>query len=135
MSGTFKHIAPGDFPGSVEYNRLVDAVDSILRSSHVQYFTDSRGVHVRPSPPGPLPLRRAFVKSTPGAVTAVDVFLDVDTTGQEVEVECYIYGGGNLNAAFPTLVDGMPLYVQFDVATGKWKNVTSLYKIGADCSA
>ncbi len=78
-------------------------------------------------------VRRAFVKSTPGATTSVDVHLDVDGTGQEVTVECYIYGGGYLEDAHPTLVDGMPLYVQYDRATSAWKNVTPIYKIGANC--
>ncbi len=119
--------------------------------------------------------RRAFVKTTPGATTSVDVYLGedlaawsgattyskgdwVEDSGTEyrslqnnnlshavggaawwasgtksVTVSCYIYGGGNLEDAFPTLVDGMPLWVQNDAGT--WRNVTSIYKIGVDCGA
>ncbi len=76
--------------------------------------------------------RRAFVKTTPGATTSVVVHLDKDGTGQEVTVSCYIYGGGNLEEAFPTLVDGMPLWVYNH--GGTWRNVTSIYKIGVDCA-
>ncbi len=75
--------------------------------------------------------RRAFVKTTPGATTSVDVYLDTDATGTEVTVSCYIYGGGNLEDAFPTLVDGMPLWVQNDAGT--WRNKTPIYKIGVNC--
>ncbi len=79
-------------------------------------------------------VRRAFVKTTPGATTSVDVYLYEDASNTEVTVECYIYGGGNLEDAFPTLTDGMPFYVQYDPAAGEWKNVTSIYKIGLDCN-
>lgn len=79
-------------------------------------------------------VRRAFVKNTPGATTSVDVYLDKDASAIEVTVECYIYGGGNLNAAYPTLVNGMPLYVQYDGAAGEWKNVTAIYAIGGTCN-
>ena len=50
MSEIFKHIAPGEFPGSGEYNRLTDAVMALLSSSNVQYFVDGSGVHVRRMP-------------------------------------------------------------------------------------
>lgn len=77
---------------------------------------------------------RAFVKTTPGATTSVDVYLRKDFSDIEVTVECYIYGGGNLEDAFPTLVSEMPLYVQYDSAAGEWKNVTDLYKIAGSCN-
>lgn len=76
--------------------------------------------------------RRAFVKTTPGATTSVDVYLDNDASSIEVTVSCYIYGGGNLEDAFPTLTDGMPLWIQNDAGT--WRNVTSIYKIGVNCN-
>ncbi len=78
-------------------------------------------------------VHRAFVKTTPGATTSVDVYLDTDASDTEVTVSCYIYGGGNLEDAYPTLVDGMPLYVQYDSATSAWKNVTRIDKIGVNC--
>ena len=95
-----------------------------------------RGGAVRHPGGGGNAVRRAFVKTTPtGTDVTVDVYLGVDTTGDEVEVTCYIYGGGYLVDAHPTLVDGMPLYVQFDSATGVWRNVNDLLHIGEDCDA
>ena len=76
---------------------------------------------------------RAFVKTTPGATTSVDVYLYEDDSSTEVTVSCYIYGGGNLEDAFPTLVGGMPLYVKYDSATSAWKNVTRIDKLGVNC--
>ena len=76
---------------------------------------------------------RAFVKTTPGATTSVDVYLYEDASDTEVTVSCYIYGGGNLEDAYPTLVDGMPFYVQYDHPTSAWKNVTRIDKIGVNC--
>jgi hypothetical protein len=59
-------------------------------------------------------VRVAYVKATPGAVTAVDVYLDTDITGEEASVECSIIpntGGTNLNAATPELVLGDQIFV------------------------
>ena len=50
MDTIFRHLGPGEFPGSQEYNRLLDAVTGLLGASNVQYFVDSRGVHVRKTP-------------------------------------------------------------------------------------
>ena len=71
-------------------------------------------------------LRRAFVKTTPGATTTLVCFLDVDTTGTQVNVECDIYGGGNLDEAHPAFVDGDPLWVAYNVVAGEWQNVTRI---------
>ncbi len=70
--------------------------------------------------------RRAFVKTTPGATTTLVCFLDVDTTGEEVNVICTIYGGGNLDEAHPPFVDGDPLWVAYNVIAGEWQNVTRI---------
>ncbi len=133
MSKEFKYLGPGEQPTEREYNRLLDLVAGLLDSSGVQYYRDSRGVHVRLSPQEP-PTIRAFVKATPGATTDVVVYLRKDDSETEVTVVCEIYGGGNLEDAYPTLVDGMPLYVQYDKEADEWKNVTSIYKIGLDCN-
>ena len=78
--------------------------------------------------------RLAVVKTTPtGTDVTVDVYLDEDNSDTEVTVACIIYGGGYLVGAYPTLVDGMELWVQRD-ASGIWKNVTSLYKIAGSCN-
>lgn len=50
MSESFKHIAQGQQPSASEYNRLADAVESLLRSAGTQSFRDSRGVHTRRMP-------------------------------------------------------------------------------------
>lgn len=50
MSEIFKHLGEGQQPSASEYNRLADAVTSLLQSTDVQYFSDSRGVHVRRMP-------------------------------------------------------------------------------------
>ncbi len=71
-------------------------------------------------------LRRAYVKTAPGATTTLVCFLDVYTTGTQVNVECDIYGGGNLDEAHPTLVDGDPLWVAYNAVAGEWQNVTRI---------
>lgn len=71
-------------------------------------------------------IRRAFVKTTPGATTTLVCFLDVDTTGEEVNIECTIYGGGNLDEAHPAFVDGDPLWIAFNVIADEWQNVTRI---------
>ncbi|MCD6392442.1 MAG: hypothetical protein J7M40_02935 [Planctomycetes bacterium] len=76
--------------------------------------------------------RRAFVKTTPGATTSVDVYLDEDNSSKEATITCYIYGGGDLNGAYPPLVDGMPFWVAYE--NGTWRNVTSFYKIAGSCN-
>ena len=50
MNESFQHLGQGQFPSASEYNRLVDAVSALLRTSHVQYFRDSRGLYVRDAP-------------------------------------------------------------------------------------
>ncbi len=70
--------------------------------------------------------RRAFVKTTPGATTTLVCFLDVDTTGTQVDVECTIYGEGNLDEAHPAFVDGDPLWVAYNAVDGEWQNVTRI---------
>lgn len=109
-------------------------MDAIQSSTYPQSFRDSRGIHTRRIPDTGNPVIRAFVKTTPGATTSVDVYLREDATGEEVTVVCYVYGTANLNASYPTLVDGMPLYVQYDEYAGEWKNVTRIDKIGEDCN-
>jgi hypothetical protein len=54
----------------------------------------------------------AYVKTTPGAVTEVDCYLDVDATGDEITVKCSIAGSVKLNAATPRIADGLPIFVQ-----------------------
>ncbi len=80
---------------------------------------------------GGVPVRRAFVKTAPGATTTLECFLAVDTTGTEIDVECDIYGGGNLNEAHPSFTDGLPLWVAY--YDGAWRNVTTISAIDTEC--
>ena len=74
---------------------------------------------------GGVGLRRAFVKTTPGATTTLVCWLDVDGAN-EVNVICTIYGGGNLNEAHPSFVDGDELWVTYNAIAGEWQNVTRI---------
>jgi len=56
-------------------------------------------------------VRVAYVKTTPGAVSTVAVYLDVDATGEEATVTCSITDGSALNAATPRLTDGDQIFV------------------------
>lgn len=104
----FRHLGEGQQPSASEYNRLADAVNSLLQSTDVQYFKDSTGVHVRRQPVGSLAgdVRIAYVKTFPGAGTDVDCYLDIDITGEDVTVTCNISNGSNLNQAMPMLAPG-----------------------------
>lgn len=56
-------------------------------------------------------IRRAFVKTTPGAVSAVACYLDTDNSDTEVSVNCAICNGSALNSASPRLADGDDMLV------------------------
>jgi hypothetical protein len=88
-----------------------------------------------PHPRGGAADRRAFVKSEPVSGTSVEVYLDTDTTGEEVTVTCTLYddsGEGGTFAAItrPRLTDGCSLWVQQDKA-GVWRNKTPIFRASA----
>lgn len=59
-------------------------------------------------------IHKAYVKDPPGAVTTLTCFLDTDTTGTEVTVNCSVIGGGGsikLNSATPRLIDASLIFV------------------------
>ncbi len=70
-------------------------------------------------------IKKAYVKTTPGATTTLACYLDKDTTGTEISVACVIDGGGNLNAATPRLTDGEYIWVKRVGAA--WVNVTPFH--------
>ena len=74
--------------------------------------------------------RKAFVKTTPGAVETVACYLDTDATGEEVTVTCSVIGGAALNSAVPRLADGEAIFVT-DIA-GTWHCVTT-FQASQDC--
>ncbi len=75
-------------------------------------------------------IRKAYVKTTPGAATTVDCYLDTDATGAEITVTCSIAGGGNLNAAIPRIADGDLIFVTKIGVT--WYCVT-VFQTSEDC--
>ena len=76
-------------------------------------------------------VRKAYVKTTPGAATTVDCYLDTDATGEEVTATCSVSGGGNLNSAIPRIADGDLIFVtEIDDA---WYCVT-VFQISEDCN-
>lgn len=83
-----------------------------------------RIAHPKVGTAGTVGLHRAFAKTAPGATTTLVCFLNVDTTGTEINVECDIFGGGNLDEAHPSFTDGDPLWVAFH--DGEWRNVTRI---------
>jgi len=56
-------------------------------------------------------IHKAYCKNDAGAATTITCFLDEDTTGDEIVVNCSIAGGGNLDSALPYLTDGLPIFV------------------------
>ncbi|MCK4959192.1 MAG: hypothetical protein KAT00_07320, partial [Planctomycetes bacterium] len=75
-------------------------------------------------------VRMAYVKTTPGAVSTVDCYLDTDGTGDEVTVTCSIAGGSQLNSAIPRIADGDLIYIaEID---GSWVCLTT-FQTTEDC--
>ena len=77
---------------------------------------------------------KAYVKTAPGAVTTVTCFLDTDTTGTEVTVNCSVIGGGGsikLNSATPRLIDASLIFVE-DI-DGEWW-CTAPFTATEDCT-
>lgn len=75
-------------------------------------------------------LRRACVKTTPGAVTAYEAYLDTDEIGDIISVNCDIAGSGYLNSVIPRLADGTWTTVyQIDSA---WHCATT-FQASEDC--
>lgn len=74
-------------------------------------------------------IRRAFVRTTPGATTTLLCYLDNpgdSAGGVEISVECHLYGGGNLDEAHPSFVVDDPLWVAYNSIDGEWQNVTRI---------
>ena len=63
-------------------------------------------------------IHKAFCKTDAPESTTIVAYLDVDTTGTEIEVNCTVFGGGYLDTAFPELFDGDPIDVIY--RNGQW---------------
>ena len=75
-------------------------------------------------------IRKAYVKTTPGAVATVVCYLDTDATGPEVTVTCSIINGTALNSAIPRITDGDEIKVYLDGST--WRCVDA-FQTSEDC--
>jgi hypothetical protein len=77
-------------------------------------------------------VRKAFVKTTPGAAETVTCWLsDTDGQGDEITVNCCVVNGSALNSAIPRLVDGEPIYVA-QTPNGDWVCLT-VFQTSEDC--
>ena len=129
MSEIIQHVTVGQRPSASEHNKLIDLVNSMQLSSHIQGFVDSSGVHTRRSPVAK-EIKIAYCKDDAGAATVIDCYLDDDITGAVIEVVCYIAGEGSLNDAIPRLAIGLPMAV-FSLH-GIWHSLFP-FQGGEDC--
>lgn len=66
---------------------------------------------------------KAYVNGTPGANTYFSAYLYEDAEGTPVNVYPKIFGGGNVEDAFPVLADGDLQYVIYDEVNDQWNMV------------
>lgn len=99
-------------------------VENISGGGEVKVQHTSTGINInverrRGGGGGGTTLRKAYVKTEPGAVDAVVCFLDTDTTGDEITVDFVdmISGDTDLANCFPPLPDGLMIPVWYDVDT------------------
>lgn len=124
-----KLIAGRDRLSASQYNRLIATVSKNARSLLQHGMADSSGINTRR--PNISIIRKAYVKTTPAAVTTVDCYLDVDSTGKEITVHCSItINGSSLNAAVPRLNNGDIIFVTN--ISGIWWCVT-VFNRSIDC--
>lgn len=60
------------------------------------------------------PIRNAFCKNDAGGGKYIQVYLDTNLTGEQVNVECTLIGATDLSQCFPTLTEGLRIPVWFD---------------------
>ena len=92
--------------------------DIIQRTKSVRFPLPS-GVHL------------AYCKVAAGASTSIVCYLDTDTTGPEITVECTVSPPANLDGALPLLADGSELKVAKIGNT--WKCIAHFIK-SRECS-
>ncbi len=76
-------------------------------------------------------VKRAFCKTAAPAGRKITAYLNVDSTGPEITVNCDIAGGSNLNEAAPRLLDGTPITV-YQVGSNWY--CTTLFQATEVCS-
>jgi hypothetical protein len=57
-------------------------------------------------------VHKAFPIADAIAGSTIECYLDVDTTGDEITVNCSIAGGSDLNEAIPKLTNGLTIFVR-----------------------
>ena len=72
----------------------------------------------------------AYCKDDAGSGSTITCYLDVDSTGEEITVNCHICGGSALNAAVPRLADGDEMLVS--LMDGNWYCLT-VFQTTEDC--
>ncbi|KKM21302.1 hypothetical protein LCGC14_1636750, partial [marine sediment metagenome] len=98
----------------------------MARSLVTDGIMDSTGFLTRRPIAATNPVRLAYCKVAAGASTSIVCYLDTDTTGLEITVECTIIPAANLNAALPLLAIGSELKVT--KINGTWKCVPHFWK-------
>ncbi len=112
MTKPLDHVRVGQQPSASGHNRLIDDVNSMAASGHIQGYRDSTGFHTRQTPVDfPIEVRLAYCRSDAPGTTWIEGYLDTDETGERITIECSIAGGGNLNTATPRLTNGLPMAV------------------------
>jgi hypothetical protein len=77
-------------------------------------------------------IRKAYAKADAGSGATITCYLDTDSTGVEITVNCEICGGSALNSAIPRLENGDMITVWNDAGT--WRSVMT-FQATEDCEA
>ena len=127
----FKPLHPGQSPTRQQYNDLagrVNALSKVSGRNGIVARVTNNGVSLTGTGNGTEP-RKTFVRTTPGATSAVECYLDTDsssgvTPGARITVFCELIGVGatsGLNAVIPRLEDGVLLPAWLDSRTNDWR--------------
>ncbi len=128
-------LRPGQTPTRDQYNDLVARVTALSKVNGRNGITarvTNNGVSLTATGINELKKRlprASFVRTTPGATSAVECFLDTDsssgvTPGDRITVFCELIGVGatsGLNAVIPRLEDGVLLPAWLDTRTSAWR--------------
>ncbi len=104
-----------------EANIITSTLKAVWKSLIKLGVVDSSGISTRtPNPKSAASLvRKAFVKTTPGATVTVECYLDTNDTGEVITVTCEVIGGTALNSVVPRLGTGIMIPVWDD--SGTWR--------------
>lgn len=122
---------PGQTPTREQYNDLIGRVIALSKMTGRNGVTvrhSNNGISITGTGNGTEP-RKTFVRTTPGATSAVECYLDTDsssgvTPGARITVFCELIGVGatsGLNAVIPRVEDGVLLPAWLDSRTNAWR--------------